>query len=261
MFVIDHSTPNDVLFPSSHRRGYDPATVAKGMFARPGDMTLIPRPEWDARIAERERTRSGLKFVRETMANGGRHKSYDQNGQGFCWAYSTGAAVTYARGRDGAPYRRLSPHAVACKIKNFRDEGGWCGLSAQFARENGYPTEAEWPAKSMSRSYDTAATWAAAANNKVVEEWFDLTHAVYDQTMTFDMVATQLLLNNPVQCDFNWWSHSVCAIDLVRIEAGSYGLLIHNSWADSWGDAGTGVLRGSQAIPDNAVSSCVVTAA
>ena len=263
-FIIDDSTPTGDLFApvvdgELKGRGYDPSSVdpiVKSSFgAPPSEMKLIPRSEWDARIDEQEELGSSLEHFRKTMNNGQMHASLDQNGQGFCWYYSITATAMYARAVAHLPYVRFSPHAGACKVKNFRDEGGWCGLSAKHAREFGFVPEAFWPQKSMSRENDTPATWAEASKYKIVEDWVDLTKNVYDQNLTFDQVATCLLLNIPCAVDFNWWSHSVCAIRLVRVEAGSYGLKIHNSWTDNWGENGMGILRGSKSIPDGAVAT------
>lgn len=225
------------------------------MFAPPSEINLIPQSEWSSRLKEQEQNNSRLSDVRGSIP------SLDQNGQGYCWAYSTGSCLTLIRAINNQPYVRLSPHGVACKIKNFRDEGGWCGLSAKFSRENGYPTVLTWPEKSMSRQHDTAATWQDAAKRKVTEDWVDLTRDVYDQNLTFDQVATCLLSGIPCAVDFNWWSHSVCGMDLVEVEAGSFGLRIWNSWSDSWEDRGTGILRGSKAIPNGAVAIRVAGAA
>lgn len=158
------------------------------------------------------------------------------------------------RGVMNQPHVRLSAHAVACKIKSFRDEGGWCGLSAKFQREQGCPSVAFWPEKSMNRSHDRPEVWANAGLHRVSEEWVDLTRDVYDQTLTFDQVATCLLSRIPCALDYNWWAHSVCGMDLVEVESGSFGIRILNSWTDGWEDRGTSVLRGNKAIPDGAVA-------
>ena len=258
-FIIDDSTNNDIPFDPNFSRGavprdlkIDPIT----MFSPPSEMPLIPRSEWDARIDEQTREQSSLEHLVQRAGI----EVLDQNGQGYCWAYSTGMTIMVARAMANQPLVRLSPHAVGCKIKGFRDEGAWCGLSAKFARENGYPSEKFWPQKSMSSQYDNAATWANAAKHKITEDWVDLTRQVWDHQLTFDQVATALLLNQACALDFNWWGHSVCGIRLVRTEPGAYGIRIMNSWTKNWGENGLATLAGSKAIPNGAISTRVTTA-
>lgn len=224
------------------------------------EMPLIPRSEWSARIKEMEATKSRLSDIRRTAMSGGPMPSYDQNGQGYCWAYSTGSAIMLARAAMNQPYVRLSPHAVACKIKGFRDQGGWSALSMEFAVRYGYPSDQFWPQKSMSRQHDNKQTWNNAKLYQVTAGWWDLGAKVYDRNLTFDQVMTCLLCRVPVCTDFNWWGHAVCAMDPVEVEAGSFGIRILNSWSDNWGDKGEAVLRGTRAIPNGAVAPRVVDA-
>ncbi len=259
--IIDDSTSNDILYPKGFKTGYDPDQVEKGWFqALPSEIKIIPRSDWDARIDDQEKYRSSLWHLRQTAANGSQMPTLDQNGQGYCWAYSTTRTVMYDRVRANLPYRRLSAHAVAWKVKGGKDQGGWCGLSAKYIRENGVPDVDHWKEKSMSSSNDTAETWANAAQHKITEDWVDLTRDLYDQNLSFDQLATCLLMNIPCAVDFNWWGHSVCAIRLVRVEAGSYGIGIDNSWTDSWESNGYGILRGNKAIPDGAIATRVTVA-
>lgn len=255
--VIDDSTNNDILFPTINGEkkgtGHDPSQYVPEMFAPPSDMKIIPRNEWSARIKELEELKARLSDYR-TWA------SLDQNGQGYCWAYSTTACVMLLRAIHNLPHVRLSAHAIGCMVKGFRDEGGWCGLSAKFHRERGCPTVEHWGEKSMSRSNDKPETWTNAALHKITEEWMDLRKADYDHELTFDQVATCLLNGIPCALDFSWWGHSVCGMDLVEVERGSYGIRILNSWSDQWEDRGTSVLRGQKAIPDGAVALRVTNA-
>lgn len=218
------------------------------MFAPPSEIKLIPRSEWSARLKEMGEQKSFLSNLKN-------FKALDQNGQGYCWYYSTTGCVMMLRAVQNEPMVRLSAHAGAWIIKNGRDEGGWCGLSAKRQVSHGTPSVEFWPEKSMNgRSYDKPETWENAAKHKVTEDWVDLTRDVYDQNLTFDQLATCLLNGIPCAVDFNWWGHSVCALDLVEVEAGSYGIRILNSWSDNWGEQGMSVLRGSKAIPDGAVA-------
>ncbi len=245
-FIIDDATDNDLLFHPDLGRGLvarDYNIQPAGMMAMPDQIPIIPRSEWDARIDEQEEKQSSLEHIRMTGNGGQMIPALDQNGQGFCWAYSTTMAVMLVRAMNNQPYVRLSGHAIGCKVKNFRDEGGWAALSAQFHREHGCPSIAFWQEKSMARSNDNAATWDNAAKHKVTEDFADLTQSVYDQNLTVDQIASCLLQNIPVAVDYNEWSHSICAIRWVRIEKGSYGPKILNSWTDGWGDRGMGVIQ------------------
>lgn len=240
-------------------RGHDPDQVQPGIFRplfgdAPGQLKIIPRNEWDARIDEQERTQSSLWHIRQYAANGQQMPTLDQNGQGYCWAYSTTRCAMYLRALMNQPYKRLSAHAIGCMVKGFRDEGGWCGLSAKFLRERGVPSVDLWPEKSMSRSNDRSEVWTNASGNIITEDWVDAASAVYDQNLTFDQMATCLLLNIPCALDFNWWGHSVCGTRLHRIEAGSYGPGIDNSWTDGWEKLGYAILSGNKGRPDGAVA-------
>lgn len=262
--IIDDTTNNDVLFPAGYGRGCVPRDYSvqpRTTFAPPKDMPLIPRSEWDARIKEQEETQSSLEHIRMRGANGGMIPSLDQNGQGYCWAYSVTGTVMLCRARDNQPYVRLSAHGVACKVKGFKDEGGWCGLSAEFIRSKGIPPVDVWPEKSMDRANDNSATWERAKLFMITEDWVDLdVPHVADQNLTEDQIATLLLTNQPCALDFAWWGHSVCGIRWVKVESGSYGIKILNSWGDQWEDNGMSILRGEKMKPMGAVCTRVTKA-
>jgi hypothetical protein len=274
-FVIDHSTDNDLLFDpvvdgERKGRGYDPSFIDAGvkaeMRALPSTIKIIPRSEWDARYEEQEARKSSLTHLKfSDMANGKPHNSLDQNGEGFCWNYSCNAAAMYARAAAHLPYVRFSPHAGACVIKNFRDEGGWCGLSARFAMgkdpkhpdKRGFMPEDRWPQKSMSRSFDTTENWRIAAEYTLTEAYIDLAKGPYDQTMLEEQIATCLFNNIPVIVDYNEWGHSIVAIRWKRVESGVFVPEIDNSWTPGWGDRGTGQINRRWNV-DGAVAVLVV---
>lgn len=268
MFVIDHATNNDLLFPKTHARGAVPRDFSvqpADMFSSPDSVKLIPRSEWDARIDEQEAQQSSL----EHMAKRAGLEVLDQNGQGYCWAYSVTMSVMLRRLAAGQPVKRLSAHAVACIIKNFRDQGGWCGLSQEFisgkAKEKyggkyGVPDVDHWKEKSMSPSNNTPETWANAAEYAIEQDVVDIEHQVWDRNLSVDLVATLLLQNIPVPTDWNFWSHSVCGARFVRIERGVYGIKFPNSWTPSWGERGWGTINlSAKGGPDGAVATVGIT--
>ncbi len=268
-FIIDDDNYRDFLPGGKEVRGNtfglvyrDPKQYPVGSYGAPqwdlNDLQIIPRSEWSDRIKEMKRTKSRISDIRNIADAGKPFKNLDQNGQGYCWAYSTAHAVMLWRASMGLPFVRHSGHAVGCMIKNYRDEGGWAAQSMEFIAKNGIPSVEFWKEKSMSRSNNSKETWENAAKYRITSGWVELSSPVYDRKMTFDQFATCLLNRIPVATDFYWWGHSVCSMDLEEVEAGSFGVRILNSWKD-WGENGTAVLRGDKVFPSNAVAPRAVT--
>jgi len=271
-----------VTHPAHHARGAVPRDFAVDpptMFDPPTGIVLTPRSDWSRIIADKVAGR--MQTSDHLLA--ANIPSTDQNGHGYCWAYSTVGCVIAYRCLSNIPYVKLNPHAVAAIIKGGRDEGGWCGLSAKFLRENGVPAADFWPGHSRDLRHDTPTCRANMKLHKVTEEWVDLNRAVYDQNLTFEQVASCLLANINCALDFNHWGHSVHGCDLVdggaqrkvtRVASGKlaslkefeslwgmknpvtqgYGVRLRNSWTDAWGNLGFGILTGGKAIPDGALA-------
>jgi hypothetical protein len=251
------------------------------------EVPLIDRSEWSERCADKTANQSRISDVRLVGNGGAMIPSQDQNGKGYCWAHDPTGAVMLLRAMNNLPYAPLSAYAVACMIKNFRDEGGWAALALDFIATKGVPDAQYWPMRSMSRANDNPNTWKNALYHRMVEGWVDIAAPQYDRKLSFDQIGSLLLSDTPVCGDFNWWGHSVCIMDLVdgnamkdemRAESGKlmeaaefaerwgmdavtggFGVRIWNSWGDSWSDRGMGVLTGSKAIPDGAVAPRVAT--
>lgn len=251
--IIDDVPDTGLTHPAGAGFGAVPRDYSvqpETMFAPPSQMVLIPETEWDARYDEQEAQQSSLEHIYLSGPGGTpAFDCLDQNGDGDCWAYSTGHAIMLDRLKRNMPIVRLNPHGVAAMLKR-PGTGGWAGLSAQFAREHGYPEEGtgpgQWPFQSHNLKYDTPECRAAMATRRIEEEWTDLTREVYQRNLTEAQSATCSFNNIPGPEDFNWWGHSVCRIRHVRIERGSWGKLILNSWGKKWGRHGLGVLRGSK---------------
>lgn len=241
--MVDGELKGHGLVPRKHSL-YPPE-----MFDPPSDLQAFTTDELAERLKEMEASKTTIRAIIDRN----NIPPKDQNGNGYCWAYSTVGCVQAVRALMGLPYVDLSAHAVAAIIKRGRDEGGWCGLSAKWVRENGVPPASMWRTHSRDLSQDTPALRAEAAKYKTTEEWVDLTRNVYDQNLTLLQCYTCYALRVPCAVDFNHWSHSVMGVGYVVVEAGSLGHVIRNSWGQ-WGENGYAVLRGGKAPPNGAVA-------
>lgn len=257
IFDPDSVESRDALHPKDAAYGLVPRDYTKHpreMFEPASEAELIPQSDWDPRYDEQEKTESSLEHM---YLRGGKPAwvNLDQNGDGDCWAYSTGQAKMFASLKSGSRVPRLNPHFIATYAKTFN--GGWCGLSAKVAADVGCAEEGTGPGQWKLHSHRTGdltqEVLDAAAKHKTVEEYRDLTRQAYDQRMTSLQIATCSFMNIAVPSDFNWWGHSVCCLRWVRIAPGDWGALILNSWK-GWGRFGLAVLRGSKAIADGAVA-------
>lgn len=254
----DLAAHRDTLFPrdaSFGMTGRDWDEYPQATFGDPpSEMETVDPSEWDARYDEQEATESSLEHI---FLRGGKPAfvNLDQNGDGDCWAYSTGHAWMLSKLRNFGSAPRLNPHFIATYLKRF--DGGWCGASGKVIQEVGCceegPGTDRWPLHSHDTRLLTPERLSAASKFKSNEEWRDLTRQVWEQKMVARQLATCGFLNIPSPSDFPWWSHSVCQVRWVRIEKGSWGPLILNSWAN-WGRYGLAVLRGSQATAGGAIA-------
>jgi hypothetical protein len=220
--------------------------------AKPFSLPLIPRNEWQSRLAAMKG--SQLSDIRNRGMGGQPIPSRDQNGWGYCWAHSPVSATLLVRALNNMPYVDLSAFYIGCKVKNYRNRGGFCSESVDFLASNGVPSSQFWPQRSHDPNADNSATQSNAAAHVVVQ-WMDLDPS---SSQYLDQFVTCLLSNCPVVSDFNWWSHSVCTADLVAIDpnagVSSLETKIWNSWGDSWSQNGMGNLKGRKALPSAAIA-------
>jgi C1A family cysteine protease len=257
--IIDDNTQGEIVFPGSYGRGYVERDFRKfpaSMFEPPSEMPIIDEAEWDERIRDKVATQSQLSDIlkREKIP------SLDQGQNGYCWAHSSTGCVIAARAKAHLPYVPLSATGLASIIKNGRDEGGWCGESAEKIRSDGIPSTTffpqDWRERQNWKKYYTAEMKANALLHRSTEEWIDIAKPIYDQNLLWKQLITCLLNNNPCAVDFNWWSHSVLAVDAVDHDT----IRCRNSWSDSYGELGFFLLRGNRARPDGAICIRSVTA-
>lgn len=249
-----------------HPVGSHPGSLTADQFFNK-DCKVIDPEYWPEIIEEKERNKNGLDNLRMICGpNGGPMESYDQNGDGYCWSYSTGAAITLKRADIGLPYVRLSCHSVAAREMKGQDKGGWAALSGTRGIDWGYVPvtykgKTYWPEKSRDLKYDTPENREMAKNFRIIEGFLDLSEKPYEMSLSFQQFVSCLLMNIPCPMDFMWMGHSMCGLSVKRVsnkysltDIRSWGIKVWNSWKESWGKHGTGVILGKKCIPDGGIA-------
>lgn len=216
----------------------------------PSAIKLLKRSEWDAAYEEQERFENTLLhlFLRADP----KPVFEDQNGFPDCWYHGPANAYKLACMRDGQPIPEIN--AVAGATLLGRTNGGWSGLAMKDMRDNGAPMRGngsgEWPKHTRNTKYNTAEFKANRQKHKVLEDWYDLGSEVYDQEMSAEQIFTCCYNNMPGSGDWNRHGHAMAIGAVVRLERGSWGPLVWNSWLE-FGYLGWAVLR--EQWPNNAV--------
>lgn len=288
MLILGDHTPEDHPELNAGMKGLvprDPIIHGVGYCASipPANIDCYPMADIPQIVQNHDNAKSRLSDLLLSGNDGQEIPSLDQNGQGFCWNYGPVGGLTAQRAKMKLPYARLSAHAIACKQTNFQDVGGWGAKALEFLLVNGCPDTAHWAEKSMSRSYDTPATWTNAKLYMPDVTFADLASPNYNRDLSWAQTLTMLLRRCSVIADYDWWGHCVQLCDVVvgasqraftRGEDGKLldmktfdlvwgmshavtqglGIRFRNSWADTYGDRGFAVLTGSKAPPSNAVA-------
>lgn len=155
----------------------------------------------------------------------------DQDGFPDCWYHGPAHAYMLACMRDNDTIPRINAVAGATLLK--RTNGGWSGLAMKDLRENGAPLmgtgEGEWPMHTRNTKYNTAAFKANRQKRKVLEDWYDTSSEVYDQTQTKAQITTSVLNNQPGSGDWNKHGHAMSVPGLALIDARLHPIVL-NSW-------------------------------
>lgn len=252
-------------------RGDAPASVSTGCIERdydidpvamgdsPAGMVLIDASEDDARYDEQEAQQSSLEHL---FLRGGKPAfvNLDQDGFPDCWAHSSPHCVMLNCMVQNIPIPKFNGVAIATMLR--QTNGGWCGLSMKFIRENGCPVAGngpgQWPYQSRNGK-DTPELRAEMAKHKDEEDWYDLGRREWDQVLSTRQLATCSHNNWPAAVDYNAYGHSMCQLRRVRIEKGRWGKLTLNSWL-GFGYYGLCVIPDDVANPNNAVALRTSTA-
>lgn len=252
------------------KRDFDAFPVGGYGTSVPFDIAGIEMLDWKViweMIADQTAHKGTLHDMRMVGNNGEHIPALNQGPHGICWSFSTCMAIMMNRCRNNEPYVKLSGASEAWWIKHA-DQGGWGADSFDKATHNGYATDADWPELYLGPKYDTPEVRERAKAFCITEGFVDLTAPIYNRDMSRQQQASLAAQLIPVVKDLNWRGHSECFIGLVDCDSrlapddpNRAGWVELNSWQDSYGTLGEGVIRGNRGVGDAAVAPRVVTGA
>lgn len=269
---------------STHPVGYYVGEEAFG----DTDIEIIDEAEYPDRVKDLINTKSQLSDIRNVGNFGKPIPSLNQGSYGYCWGHSGTSCCHVIRAQMNQPYVPLSAFSVCATIKQGANQGGWGAQGLDFMVARGIVPQSKWPQGNANyKQMGTDENWNEAKKYRVTEGFANMNSAQYDRNLTFRQVCSCLLLGIPIVGDFNWWGHSVCLLDVVlgsmmraffRIlgkkpalhefdrlfgmdnpETRGASIRLWNSWGDSWSTNGTGLISGSQAVPNGAVAPRFMT--
>lgn len=230
--------------PNEDKSGYSAPFLTAGF-------PLIDKSNWDAAIDEQIALLARVSDCIDFPA-------FDQDGLPTCWAICTAQCYSIKRRCVGLPHRQMSGCSLAVPISGGH-RGGYEGNSMRMAIEDGIAATDYWPENNTSNSLNSKPEVTADRLLHKVLMFLDMDG---DQQW-----ATACLRKLPGVFAYNWMSHCMTMCDFVRIEAGSYGYRVRNSWRDDWGAknskgvGGFAVYRTGKGTPDSGMVMSEITGA
>lgn len=207
----------------------------------------FPESEWDARIDEQVELEARCSDFCDFPA-------FDQDGLPTCWAIGTAQAATILRRIMGLPFVQLSGCSLAVPISGGHS-GGWEKEANDYAVEHGIASVGVWPENNTNRSLNSKPEVDSDRKNHKVLEFLDM--------KTKANWVSACLRTKPGPFAYNSMRHVMAMCDVVRIEKGSLGFRVRNSWHDSWGAKnkhGFGGFNVYRATPDSGLIMNQITA-
>jgi len=206
---------------------------------------LVPRSEWDDRIAEKDREKS---WLYDLVA--GVIPCKDQASLGYCHAYGYTAAGECCRAIQGHPYVDLSAESIGGPVTNWRNRGADPSDDlAQFATVGACPAAFMDAPHSLSPSRWKPG-WETEAAKYIATEIWDMRAGPGYKGMAFDFAVTMALLGLAGGVGFSWWTHFVSGPYKVRKSGRNYEILPRNNWGPRYGENGFFWLSEGRGTPD-----------
>jgi len=194
---------------------------------------LIPRSEWDERIAEKDREKSWL----YDLVHAAGIPCDDQGSLGFCHAFGTTDAAENCRLIQGHPFVRLSGVSIGGPVTNWKNRGADPSDDlTQLATVGACPESFLDDKHSLNpRRWKTG--WEEQRAKFMATEIWDMRDGS-GKGLAFDFAMTVALLGLAGGIGYSWWSHFVSGPYKARKNGRNYEILNRNQWGCGYGEDG-----------------------
>jgi len=223
-----------------------------GLFPLDNTIPLPPQSEWK-KIIEECHGKQIFPFYHQARTN--LFNPWDQDGLGYCWAWSLTACVMGTRAVEGQKPVLLAPVSLGYSV-NWRNAGNYMDKAIKDASKRGIAPQ-EYVPGTWNRDYTKYKPgWEAEALKYRPYEWWDVNTYGVDAERVIAQALAIFALGRPLYIGYNWWSHAVEGVGLIWDPSKPYNVvwLIQNSHND-----GVIKLSGSRGIPSEAYGIRAIT--
>ena len=238
---IDFNVDDPALHPDPTKfskgymaRNYDACPEGSLAFASPfPDDQLVPMSEVLDRIREKEKYEATpIHTHRRLVERGKVSPVLNQNGIGYCHAFSPTVMIRMLRAMQNLEDVELSASSIGGPVTNFTNSGAYIFNDLQHIARYGvcpvnYGGEVIYPMTTTKNHWTPTAK--QLASKSICEEYWEGTNRNDHQALSC------LLTDKPVCGGWNWWGHAVTLFWVTYHEASRTLYYIgENSWSETW---------------------------
>jgi len=173
---------------------------------------------------------------------------YDQNGLGYCWAWSAAGTLMTCRGVENQETVQLAPTSLGWLV-NWKNTGYYLDATINGMKDKGVASVEYVPDIHSINPNSFRSGWEEDALRYRVLSWWDTDRSLNDKDFICQCLGI-LRTGRPLYIAYNWWGHAVQVHGLRwdTSELNNIVWLIQNSH----GDNEVIELTGARGVPDEA---------
>lgn len=234
--VVSENADAKLVAPKGCGRGYERRDFKNFPincmpFSRPSTINRLSTQEIKELIQEKTANKTWLTDLADRVGS----KVKNQSRSSYCWIHAPVRGMELNLVHMGGKPLTLSAFYAGSRIKSGRNEGGWGLQGIKFLHDNGTCREDLWPPMQF-RGTVTAEIKANAELHQIrlYEEF---------EPDDYEGIWSSVVQDQPVTVGIPAWGHEVLLTFLV-LNGANIAEGFDNSWGQSYGKNGRGVLAG-----------------